>query len=1191
MPIKRGHIAPHNTYIVTLIRNFDSQYENFIVANASLPSRPIIYCSDGLCDLLRYTKGQLMFKSSALSVFYGPETTPGSMEALLASLNQPNETEICMNLYSRDNCVISFRIVVTPVRDETGGLPLYLLFFREEVSDAQTSQINKRPSLYTRWQLKSFRVNRSPNHMPKTGSRSNAPKSSKPVMDFRRHFKDRKSDTSDLKLNPIAGDSGSTEPLACPQTLSANEKTKFIEDCTTECVSVQSKGCRPVSLFLPKDQSDVSPRGLIQSKMDLSESRQGNPQRLEKSKHRPATWYRSHNEDENPEMIHSSTRSRHLHPASEESEALQLVLSSHAEPPKSSVTEKFAQFLSMDEDLHVEHRFQSPRMHKFTLKHYSVFKAVWDWIILVLIIYTAIFTPYTTVFLMNTGNKYAKLISSGNTSSANVIGTNYLRNKSSTINNSTLNIHSVQSSSSSTTTSQGASKLLSTVDILVDVMFIIDILINFRTTYVNKNDEVVSHPKRIAAHYIKGWFIIDLVAAIPFDLLFYRSSGDQPTALTGLLKSARLLRLVGIVRKLDRYSEYGASILILLTALFALIAHWLACIWYAIGHAEHLYREPKIGWLDTLAIHTEQYYTDQPNSGPDLKTKYITALYFTFSSLTSIGFGNVSPNTNAEKIFSIVVMLVGSLMYASIFGNVGALIQRLYSGTARYHAQMLRIKEFIRFHQIPSPLRQRLEEYSTQVWEHTNGIDMTMVQYSFPESLQSDICLYVYRHFLSGSAAFKSLNDGCLRNISLRIRSSHMPPSDTLVHTGDLLTAVYYVVKGSLEVVTTDDVILGVLNPGDFFGGLPPLATVQKNLNTNNFGNAWDYCVNNRFANMNTSSKVMQSEDYASMQNDNNNHNGNNANGVVYQPNPPPKSRFAVRALTYADVQFIDRHDLAELCSIYPELSLRLLERFELTLPLTISPTTKPTKHSATLPNVEAFLDATSSWHIVCPLLLSGSMSSRAGEYSKLSVLNSSAQGRYSDNPFTGKPPWELERFQRLFDHGALSYSPTAYPNAQVPVYFTDSLYNPCPTAPCHQPTARKSESITICSTRSSEQNPSLPVSPIINNQSLQERRLRMRSTRNISPKPSHSSILNLPTHSTDITNHAVYSPVIPQTISHTPGKKLMEEEKQIIDILVARFANVEKQIENLDIRISQSVTTILQQLESKLAKHRPFPS
>lgn len=53
----------------------------------------------------------------------------------------------------------------------------------------------------------------------------------------------------------------------------------------------------------------------------------------------------------------------------------------------------------------------------------------------------------------------------------------------------------------------------------VDVTFVIDILINFRTTFVNGQDEVVSHPGRIAVHYLSGWFLIDLVAAIPFDLL------------------------------------------------------------------------------------------------------------------------------------------------------------------------------------------------------------------------------------------------------------------------------------------------------------------------------------------------------------------------------------------------------------------------------------------------------------------------------------------------------------------------------------------------------------------------------------------------------------------------------------------------------------------------------------------------
>lgn len=133
----------------------------------------------------------------------------------------------------------------------------------------------------------------------------------------------------------------------------------------------------------------------------------------------------------------------------------------------------------------------------------------------------------------------------------------------------------------------------------------------------------------------------------------------QTTTLIGLLKTARLLRLVRVARKIDRYSEYGAAVLLLLMATFALIAHWLACIWYAIANAERPYRQPKIGWLDHLANATHQFYVNGSLGGPSIKSKYVTALYFTFSSLTSVGFGNVSPNTNMEKIFSILVMLIG----------------------------------------------------------------------------------------------------------------------------------------------------------------------------------------------------------------------------------------------------------------------------------------------------------------------------------------------------------------------------------------------------------------------------------------------------------------------------------------------------------------------------------------------------
>ena len=56
------------------------------------------------------------------------------------------------------------------------------------------------------------------------------------------------------------------------------------------------------------------------------------------------------------------------------------------------------------------------------------------------------------------------------------------------------------------------------LSLIVDCMFFLDILINFRTTYLQSaSDELVTDPVKLAIHYAKTWFTIDLLAAIPFD--------------------------------------------------------------------------------------------------------------------------------------------------------------------------------------------------------------------------------------------------------------------------------------------------------------------------------------------------------------------------------------------------------------------------------------------------------------------------------------------------------------------------------------------------------------------------------------------------------------------------------------------------------------------------------------------------
>ena len=142
----------------------------------------------------------------------------------------------------------------------------------------------------------------------------------------------------------------------------------------------------------------------------------------------------------------------------------------------------------------------------------------------------------------------------------------------------------------------------------------------------------------------------------------------------------RLLRLGRVVRKLDRYLEYGAAMLILLLCFYMLVAHWLACIFYSIGRSD-AENGVAYSWLWKLGNVTQQQFNFSRVTtkdtikyeligGPPRGTMYITALYFTMTCMTSVGFGNVAAETDNEKVFTICMMIIGGKQkfhYANYF--------------------------------------------------------------------------------------------------------------------------------------------------------------------------------------------------------------------------------------------------------------------------------------------------------------------------------------------------------------------------------------------------------------------------------------------------------------------------------------------------------------------------------------------
>uniref|UniRef100_A0A1B0FLV1 PAC domain-containing protein n=1 Tax=Glossina morsitans morsitans TaxID=37546 RepID=A0A1B0FLV1_GLOMM len=95
-------------------------------------------------------------------------------------------------------------------------------------------------------------------------------------------------------------------------------------------------------------------------------------------------------------------------------------------------------------------------------------------------------------------------------------------------------------------TSEDVSLLV--VDSIVDVIFFIDIVLNFHTTFVGPGGEVVSDPKVIRMNYLKSWFIIDLLSCLPYDVFnAFDRDEDGIGSLFSALKVVRLLRLGRVV--------------------------------------------------------------------------------------------------------------------------------------------------------------------------------------------------------------------------------------------------------------------------------------------------------------------------------------------------------------------------------------------------------------------------------------------------------------------------------------------------------------------------------------------------------------------------------------------------------------------------------------------------------------------
>ena len=142
--------------------------------------------------------------------------------------------------------------------------------------------------------------------------------------------------------------------------------------------------------------------------------------------------------------------------------------------------------------------------------------------------------------------------------------------------------------------------------------------------------------------------------------------------------------------------------------LFGLIIlnHWFACLWCLVALLEAgSFRLEKIeatpNWIrkyiDSAAIVDGSAAIDPTEeSVAGTFARYVLALYWSVMTVTSIGYGDITPESVAEFWIVSVIMLLGGIMWAYIIGSAVTIASQVNEETDQFNSEMDSVNLVIR---------------------------------------------------------------------------------------------------------------------------------------------------------------------------------------------------------------------------------------------------------------------------------------------------------------------------------------------------------------------------------------------------------------------------------------------------------------------------------------------------------------
>ncbi|KAG8177906.1 hypothetical protein JTE90_020186 [Oedothorax gibbosus] len=342
------------------------------------------------------------------------------------------------------------------------------------------------------------------------------------------------------------------------------------------------------------------------------------------------------------------------------------------------------------------------------------------------------------------------------------------------------------------------------IDGFTDLVFIMDIVFQFRTGYLEQG-LMVCESKKLAFHYMKSRsFVMDICSILPMDLLQLYVGIMPILRFPRFLKLYRSFRLYYMVESRTIYPNLWR--VVNLIHILLLLAHWFGCFYYLLSELEGFVGE----WSYRLPV----------GEYANLSRKYLGSVYWSTLTLTTIG-DLATPATNLQYMFTIISYLIGVFIFATIVGQVGTVITNRNASRLEFERLLDGAKLYMRHHKVPLNMQRRVQRWYDYSWSRgrmQGGGDINSALGILPDKLKTELALHVNLKTLKKVSIFQECQPEFLHDLVLKMRAYIFTPGDLICRKGEVAREMFIIADGILEVISETGRVLTQMKAGDFFG-------------------------------------------------------------------------------------------------------------------------------------------------------------------------------------------------------------------------------------------------------------------------------------------------------------------------------------------------------------------------------------